>query len=167
MARGIRKNIMRTLNLLMTIFLAGCSTPYGGTPEKAGAVVVQAQWEYVSGEKKSDPQNSKRSKANRYPCQINDASCHMDYLPLRFPSPRYPKKALDQSIEGDCIARYSISATGVVEDPEILTCDPVGFFEGVTIRSILAAEHLPRVVAGKAVRLDGAKVQYNYTIGIE
>jgi hypothetical protein len=158
---------MRTLYLLTLIFLVGCSTPYGGEPKKDGAVVIQAQWEYVSGEKKSNPNESKRSSSNLYPCKLNDTACHMEYLPLRFPSPRYPSKALAEYIEGNCIARYEISATGVVENPEILSCDPAGVFEGVTIKSLLKAEHLPRVVAGNAVRVNDAKVQYNYTIGIE
>jgi hypothetical protein len=158
---------MRMLYLLMLISLAGCSTPYGGNSKKAGAVVIQAQWEYVSGEKTSNPDESKRSASNRYPCKLNDAACHMEYLPLRFPGPRYPKKALAEYVEGNCVARYEISATGVVENPEILSCDPEGIFESVTLQSLLKAEHLPRIVAGNAVRVDDAKVQYNYTIGIE
>src|SRR5688572_23973785 len=109
---------MRMLYLFMPIFLVGCSTPYGGKPESNGAVVIQTQWEYVSGEKKNNPNDRKRSSRNQYPCQLNDAACNMEYLPLRFPNPRYPKKALDEYIEGNCIARYEISAKGVVENAE-------------------------------------------------
>jgi hypothetical protein len=157
---------MRALYLLALIFLVGCST-YGGKPRKAGTVFMQAQWEYVSEEKKPDPDAMKRSASNQYPCQLNEASCHMEYLPLSFVTPRFPPKALAKNTEGSCIVLYEISETGVVENPEILSCEPTGFFENVTMQSLIKAKHLPRVVAGSAMRVNDAKVKYDYIIGIE
>lgn len=155
---------MRKIYLLMPLFLFGCSATPEVKPEKTGVISIQDGWEYVSGEKQKNPDYADRSLEDRYPCELGDASCNMDYQPTMFVSPHFPAKALDNHIEGNCIVKFEVTVEGGVEYPEIVSCEPVGVFENVTITSILRAKFLPRVEAGKAVRVKEAKVKFNYRI---
>lgn len=155
---------MRTIYLLMPLVLAGCGAGYEVKPENTGKIRIESGWEYTSGEKKENPAYVERSLKDRYPCELGDASCNMDYQPTMFVSPRFPGKALDNHIEGNCIVKFEITMKGQVEYPEIVSCEPIGIFESATIISILKAKFLPRVEAGKAVRVMEAKVKFNYSI---
>lgn len=155
---------MRTIYLLMPLVLYGYGASHEVKHEKTGAIFIQSRWEYMSGEKQKNPDYAERSLDDRYPCELDDISCNMDYQPTMFVSPHFPSKALGNHIEGNCVVKLEITAEGRVEYPEIISCEPVGVFENVTISSILQATFLPRAERGKAVRVKEAKVKFNYSI---
>lgn len=57
-------------------------------------------------------------------------------------APVWPKNARD--IEGECTVSYSVSDSGRIYDVKVVTCQPEGYFEEVSIRATQKFEYAPK-----------------------
>lgn len=87
------------------------------------------------------------------------------YAPLNKSAPDYPRRALSQSLEGDCTVEYTVQTNGRVSNAEVVpgACD-----ERIFVRPSLAAAkefvYRPRVVNGQAVAVPGVRNTFRYRI---
>jgi len=67
---------------------------------------------------------------------------------VRIP-PDYPERALMKCIEGYVMLRFTVTETGSVADPVIVSSEPPGMFDRSAIRSVLRWKFQPQLVDGK------------------
>jgi len=73
------------------------------------------------------------------------------FVPLSRLPPRYPYKAAQRGIEGWVRVEFDVTATGSVENVEVIESDPPGVFDKAAIRAVSRWRFKPRMVEGKAV----------------
>ncbi|MEH6388937.1 energy transducer TonB [Pseudomonas profundi] len=87
------------------------------------------------------------------------------YQPISKKPPAYPRRALDQALEGDCTVSYTVTRSGRVSDPQVVegACDDPMF-----IRPSLAAaksfRYQPRIINGQAVAVSDVRNTFRYRI---
>ena len=86
---------------------------------------------------------------------IGDAAVGMglgdgDVIPLLRMPAQYPAKAKRRKIEGVVKASLKVSAQGTVDDVDIISAEPQGYFERSAIRALYKYKFKPRVVDGVA-----------------
>jgi protein TonB len=67
---------------------------------------------------------------------------------VRIP-PDYPERALMKCTEGYVMLRFTVTETGSVADPVIVSSDPPGLFDRSAIRSVLRWKFQPQLADGK------------------
>lgn len=80
-----------------------------------------------------------------------------EYLPINKVRPQYPRRALQRGIEGHVIVEFTVTETGSVEDPKVVTADPPGIFDRAALNAALKFTYRPRVIDGKAIRVTGVR----------
>ena len=73
------------------------------------------------------------------------------FVPLSQLPPQYPYKAAQRGIEGWVRVEFDVTATGSVENVEVLESDPPGVFDKAAIRAVSRWRFKPRMVNGEAV----------------
>ena len=73
------------------------------------------------------------------------------FIPLSRQPPEYPYKAARHGIEGWVRVAFDVTATGNVENVEVIESDPPGVFEIAASRAVLRWRFKPRIVNGEAV----------------
>lgn len=86
------------------------------------------------------------------------------YLPISKQAPDYPRRALDQQKEGDCVVEYTVTASGTVANPRVVhgACDPI--FARPSIASASRFRYQPRIIDGKAVAVPGVRNTFRFRI---
>jgi protein TonB len=95
------------------------------------------------------------------------AAASMDssqYQPISKKAPAYPRRALNQKKEGDCLIEYTVTAQGRVANPSVVegACDPV--FVRPSIASVSSFRYQPRIVEGRAVAVPGVRNTFRFRI---
>ena len=75
-----------------------------------------------------------------------------DSVPLVRVPPQYPIRAAERGIEGWVVLRFTITATGTVDNPVVLDAQPKRIFDRAAIRSIKKWKYRPRIVDGVAIQ---------------
>ncbi|MCS5635169.1 MAG: energy transducer TonB [Myxococcota bacterium] len=75
-----------------------------------------------------------------------------DSVPLVRVPPQYPIRAAERGIEGWVVLRFTITATGTVDNPVVLDAQPKRIFDRAAIRSIKKWKYRPRIVDGVAIK---------------
>jgi protein TonB len=88
-----------------------------------------------------------------------------DYMPLVKVQPSYPRRAQTRGIEGWVIVELTVTETGGVRDPHVVSAEPSGVFDKAAIEAALKFKYKPRVVNGKAIEVRG--VRYKMTFVLE
>ena len=73
------------------------------------------------------------------------------FIPLSRQPPEYPYKAARRGIEGWVRVAFDVTATGNVENVEVIESDPPGVFNIAASRAVLRWRFKPRIVNGEAV----------------
>ena len=73
------------------------------------------------------------------------------FIPLSRQPPEYPYKAARRGIEGWVRVAFDVTATGNVENVEVIESDPPGVFDIAASRAVLRWRFKPRIVNGEAV----------------
>lgn len=73
------------------------------------------------------------------------------FIPLSRQPPEYPYKAARRGIEGWVRVSFDVTATGNVENVEVIESDPPGVFDIAASRAVLRWRFKPRMVNGEAV----------------
>jgi len=74
-----------------------------------------------------------------------------DSVPLVRVPPQYPIRAAERGIEGWVVLKFTITATGTVENPVVLDAKPKRIFDRAAIRALKKWKYRPRVVDGVAI----------------
>ena len=100
-----------------------------------------------------------------------------EYIPLFKVTPIYPRRAQERGIMGYAIVAFTITETGTVENAEPLegACGdptnpetvfrPCSIFNSAASRAAVKLKYKPKIVDGKAVRVDD--VQHKFTFILE
>jgi protein TonB len=85
-----------------------------------------------------------------------------DSVPLVRVPPQYPIRAAERGIEGWVVLRFTITATGTVENPVVLDANPKRIFDRSAIRALKKWKYRPRIVDGVAVnRVEEVKLSFD------
>lgn len=86
------------------------------------------------------------------------------YQPISKKAPAYPRRALNQKKEGDCVVEYTVTARGTVANPTVVeeACDPV--FARPSLASASTFRYQPRIVDGQAVAVPGVRNTFRFRI---
>ena len=87
-----------------------------------------------------------------------------EYLPIVKVAPVYPRRALKRGIEGYVIVEYTVTVTGKVENPVVVTSEPEGVFDKAAIKSASRYKYKPRVIDGRPVEVPGVRTRINFNI---
>lgn len=85
------------------------------------------------------------------------------YFPMQKDAPSYPQRALDKNLQGVCTVRYTVNTEGRVESPEALG-DCHAFFIKPSLEATKSFKYTPRIVDGKAVKVQNVKNTFLYRI---
>ena len=79
------------------------------------------------------------------------------YYPIKRYAPVYPRIALEQSIEGCVMVKYTVTKEGNILNPEVLWSVPSNIFDRATIRAAKKYRYRPQVANGQAVEVLNVK----------
>ncbi len=83
---------------------------------------------------------------------------------LRVP-PIYPSRAAQRGIEGWVVVEFTITPTGAVADPVVVSSHPSSIFNRAALRTIKKWKYRPKVVDGVAVERHGNKTKIDFELG--
>ncbi len=78
-------------------------------------------------------------------------------LPLVRVQPIYPRRALEQGVEGWVILEFTVSEMGTVENPGVIDAEPKNVFDRSALNAIKKYKYKPTVVDGKARATPGVQ----------
>lgn len=85
-----------------------------------------------------------------------------DSVPLVRVPPQYPIRAAERGIEGWVVLRFTITATGTVENPIVVDAQPKRIFDRAAIRALKKWKYRPRIVDGTATsRVEEVKLSFD------
>ena len=96
------------------------------------------------------------------------------YMPLFAVQPQYPRRAQERGTEGYAIIKFTITEQGTAEnavveegmcgdinDPDVVL-RPCSIFNNSSIRAAAKLKYKPKIVDGKAVRVDNVLYRFRY-----
>jgi len=88
-----------------------------------------------------------------------------EYLPIVKVAPIYPRRALANGIQGQCLVKYTVTAAGTVKDVVVVEdqCDSA-IFHRTSVDAALRFKYKPRVIDGVAVEVHGVPNVFTYEI---
>jgi len=86
-----------------------------------------------------------------------------EYLPIFRAPPVYPRRALDRGLCGWVEISYTVTSTGTVRDPFVLSSSSKTF-EKAALKAALKYKYKPRQVDGKGVDVPGVSVKISFEI---
>jgi periplasmic protein TonB len=85
-----------------------------------------------------------------------------DSVPLVRVPPQYPIRAAERGIEGWVVLRFTITATGTVENPTVIDSQPKRIFDRAAKRALKKWKYRPRIVDGVAInRVEEVKLSFD------
>jgi len=78
-------------------------------------------------------------------------------LPLVRVQPIYPRRALEQGVEGWVILQFTVTEAGTVEDAVVVDAEPKNFFDRSALNAIKKYKYKPTVVDGQARATPGVQ----------
>ena len=89
---------------------------------------------------------------------------NQEYAPLKKTPPMYPNISQHEGLAGWCIVEYVVTADGSVEDPFPESCNPIGLFEGASLKAAKAFRYQPRIIDGVAVDVAGVQNKFSFQL---
>lgn len=86
------------------------------------------------------------------------------YMPLETLIPVYPRNALQREIEGEVIVRFTISADGRVQEPQILHAQPQRVFDRAVLTALREWRFKPQIINGNPVVLQGVIETFTFQL---
>ena len=87
-----------------------------------------------------------------------------NYLPIIRVEPKYPPRAIRNEIEGYVLMEFTVSPTGRVLDPVVVSAEPVGVFEASAREAALKFRYKPRVENGVPQRVPGVRTVFTFEL---
>lgn len=85
-----------------------------------------------------------------------------EYLPIVKVDPIYPRRALEQGIEGSVLVRYTVTTSGATKDVIVIEADPRGYFERAAVKAAEKYKYKPRIINGVAVEVVGVQTRIHF-----
>ncbi len=95
---------------------------------------------------------------------VGAGSADGDYMPLVRVAPIYPRRARERNIEGWVILELTVTETGAVRDPHIISFEPSEIFNRAAINAALKFKYKPRVVNGKPIEVRGVRYKMTFVL---
>jgi protein TonB len=92
------------------------------------------------------------------------AGSDRDVIPLVRINPDYPQRALTRGIEGWVQVQFTITATGIVKDPVVVSAEPKNVFEDAALKAIARWRYNPKVESGVPVERVGVQTRLVFQI---
>lgn len=93
---------------------------------------------------------------------IAPGSADGDYVPLVRVAPIYPRRAEERGTEGWVILELTVTETGAVKDPRVISCYPSDIFNKAALEAALKFKYKPRVVNGKPIEVRGVRYKMTF-----
>jgi len=87
-----------------------------------------------------------------------------DPVPVVRVNPQYPPRAAERGIEGWVELRFGISATGTVQDAEVMRSHPGKVFDRAALRAVGRWKYNPKIEDGKPVERHGVTVRLEFEL---
>jgi len=87
-----------------------------------------------------------------------------DAVPVVRVNPLYPPRALERGTEGWVELRFSISASGTVEDAEVTKSHPGKVFDRAALRAVRRWKYNPKIKDGNPVERHGITVRLEFRL---
>ncbi|MBI3180336.1 MAG: energy transducer TonB [Deltaproteobacteria bacterium] len=84
--------------------------------------------------------------------------------PLVRVEPIYPPHAARNLLEGWVVVQFTITPSGAVSDPEVISADPPGVFDGAALQAVRKWRYKPRVEEGQPVATSGVQVKLTFKL---
>jgi protein TonB len=85
------------------------------------------------------------------------AGSDRDVIPLVRIAPDYPPRALSRGLEGWVQVQFTITPTGMVANPVVVTAEPKNIFDEAALKAIARWRYNPKVEGGVAVERVGVQ----------
>ena len=85
-----------------------------------------------------------------------------DYLPIVRVDPKYPPRAITRGIQGYVLMEFTVTPTGRVVNPSVLSADPIGIFERASEEAVLKFRYKPRIVNGEPQTVRGVRTVFTF-----
>jgi len=90
-----------------------------------------------------------------------------DYLPITRIQPKYPKRAVDEGIEGHIILEFTVSKDGTVAEDtiKVLEAKPEGYFEASVKKAAAQFQYKPKTNDGAPQDTAGVRYRFHFSLG--
>ncbi len=95
---------------------------------------------------------------------LGAAASDAEPIPVVRVDPQYPIRAAERGIEGWVEVEFTISATGTVKKPVVISSYPGGIFNGAALRAIRRWKYNPKIENGKPVERAGLRVRLKFEL---
>jgi protein TonB len=85
-------------------------------------------------------------------------------VPVVRVNPQYPPRAAERGIEGWVELLFGISATGTVQDAEVMNSHPGNVFDRAALRAVRRWKYNPKIEDGKPVERHGITVRLEFSL---
>jgi periplasmic protein TonB len=92
------------------------------------------------------------------------AGSDRDVLPLVRIPPDYPPRALSRGVEGWVRVRFTITPTGTVKAPRVVSADPPDMFDDAALKAIARWRYNPRIEGGVATERVGVETVIRFEL---
>ncbi|MBT3531165.1 MAG: TonB family protein [Gammaproteobacteria bacterium] len=87
-----------------------------------------------------------------------------EILPLRLITPPYPEVALELGLEGYVVVKFTVTASGAVQDVVVDESEPPGVFNDEAVRAAQRLRFDPRIVRGEAVQVEEVLFRFDWNL---
>lgn len=87
-----------------------------------------------------------------------------DILPVVRVPPQYPRRALNRGIEGWVLLEFTVTASGMVENPRVVRADPESIFDRAAIRAVSRWRYQPQTVNGQPADRPGVQTVISFEL---
>jgi len=90
------------------------------------------------------------------------AGADRDVVPLVRIDPNYPMRARQRGIEGWVLLEFSISKTGTIKNPKVISSHPGTIFDRSALNAVRKWKYNPKIKNGAAVERSGVRVRLDF-----
>lgn len=87
-----------------------------------------------------------------------------DYMPTHVVQPRYPRRAVDQGIEGYVVVEMTVTPSGATDGVRVLASEPKVIFDQAAIAAARQFRYEPKVLNGVSVPISGVRYRFIFEI---
>ena len=87
-----------------------------------------------------------------------------DYIPLVKVEPLYPRRARARGQEGYVLLEFTITRTGTVRDPIVISSSPEGVFDEVALEAARKFRYRPKSIDGETVEVYGVQNKFVFKL---
>ena len=91
---------------------------------------------------------------------VNSETSDGCYVPFSKISADYPDQARNEDIDGYCVVGFAVNKNGAVRSPQIVECEPTGYFEDSVLEAAAKFKYPPHVVDGIIYEVQSVHIRF-------